>query len=1131
MAEAELAGLDTVLYDVILEKGEINVGAVNRVNNGVLRTSEGALRALATINSLLTEEPSLGLRNYHVLKNSFATKIAPEVAEENHRYALIRKLILDLSSRLEKEGFGDASMLFMESIAAAMESKSSAFKGSPKNSPKQKKHSTLKRMFSSDKGTTRRDLDYNLKHGRGLQLDCSTYAVSILAEEILRLLEESSPLLCEDDKAVFNKYVFVQAKNEGWTKIQGFITLISALPERNQVILKDLFKLLNEVWDHADVTGMDDEMLAFAVAPRLLRPDKNTKVESVMNSRAFVQGAVLVILRNSEIICRTPAIVLSQGAFDCMQKIVDTILETLCPLVASGSRQIVLAMESLLRVTECIRVVRVGKADKKYPFLRCSFSGLPHSFWTALATIRREYQEPVDIAKSLLTNAYLANLDETYTKELMRSLLALLEVSETEISDIIAVQKEQKDDKNALRLPQSDLKEDSPRRSTVNVTTTTMCAAPGCEKYPLVCVSTKFCRFHFEEYRMKEDPKGERRVRGKKPGRNCDILTTLPAVIFDCDLGMKLSSSAASVIHSNSNYSDNLAYDIVCPQATAEVVVVPPEDEVPPPPPSGPPPMADWSLVRRRRAPPPLSGFASNSNGLNMSEEEATQFVLKTVRATLEGEYLQSGSTVEAQEALQPPAHLNMAQPHLKIVWEIITTEETYVKILKYVADCYVAKLRAGGSNGLTLDEVDLLFRNIARMSLFHTNLLSHLYRRFCTWTDELDTQRIGEIFVNFDDFFRIYPTYVNKHDEALELLRRVNANSGRYARFIQMQKDARESPLSPGLDLASCLIAPIQRIPRYRLLIQEVLKQYAKSFPEHPDIAMLEKALQVVLVYANQVNEQLRRSEQERDMLALKEELTGAEKHGQLVTGARFLLHRGNLMRVCRKSVRVYHFFLFNDLLLYTTKSPSQPGRGATYAIQKWIPVDETFSVTPFSLTPAGENQDRWQVRSKVKSFEIYPEDPAKYTLWNEKFQSLTRIGENTEEAAPVWEPDAKTVDCPWCQRKFTVVRRRHHCRDCGDVVCGQCSSQKLVLPTSNGKTVRVCDRCFEQRNLKQQSSVSEEHSGEGSMMVPSGPEPRGSYSTRLSVTARSPNSRRSSIRNLLTVLKPAGERPSVSS
>lgn len=45
-----------------------------------------------------------------------------------------------------------------------------------------------------------------------------------------------------------------------------------------------------------------------------------------------------------------------------------------------------------------------------------------------------------------------------------------------------------------------------------------------------------------------------------------------------------------------------------------------------------------------------------------------SKFVLTTVQDTGH-----SGIALEAQETLQPPAHLNMTQPHMKMVWEIIT--------------------------------------------------------------------------------------------------------------------------------------------------------------------------------------------------------------------------------------------------------------------------------------------------------------------------------------------------------------------------------------------------------------------------------------------------------------------------
>lgn len=55
-------------------------------------------------------------------------------------------------------------------------------------------------------------------------------------------------------------------------------------------------------------------------------------------------------------------------------------------------------------------------------------------------------------------------------------------------------------------------------------------------------------------------------------------------------------------------------------------------------------------------------------------------------------------------------------------------------------------------------------------------------------------------------------------------------------------------------------------------------------------------------------------------------------------------------------------------------------------------------------------------------------------------------------------WQPNEAVSHCPFCDVAFTLFVRRHHCRQCGNVVCGECSaSTKLVL----GRQERVCDKC----------------------------------------------------------------------
>ena len=67
-------------------------------------------------------------------------------------------------------------------------------------------------------------------------------------------------------------------------------------------------------------------------------------------------------------------------------------------------------------------------------------------------------------------------------------------------------------------------------------------------------------------------------------------------------------------------------------------------------------------------------------------------------------------------------------------------------------------------------------------------------------------------------------------------------------------------------------------------------------------------------------------------------------------------------------------------------------------------------------------------------------------------------------------WMPDQLCKECYACDTPFTVFRRRHHCRLCGQVFCSSCSA--FFVPSQNQKkgnsTLRICQMCHEQVTQK---------------------------------------------------------------
>uniref|UniRef100_A0AAR2M453 RUN and FYVE domain containing 2 n=1 Tax=Pygocentrus nattereri TaxID=42514 RepID=A0AAR2M453_PYGNA len=126
---------------------------------------------------------------------------------------------------------------------------------------------------------------------------------------------------------------------------------------------------------------------------------------------------------------------------------------------------------------------------------------------------------------------------------------------------------------------------------------------------------------------------------------------------------------------------------------------------------------------------------------------------------------------------------------------------------------------------------------------------------------------------------------------------------------------------------------------------------------------------------------------------------------------------------------------------------------------------------------TVAQLNAEAQQINALKKEFHrLQDENTQLKGICEEQEQALEELGcklsesklkiEDIKEAnkalqgGQVWLKDKDATHCKLCEKEFSISRRKHHCRNCGEIFCNACSDNELPLPASP-KPVRVCDTC----------------------------------------------------------------------
>lgn len=389
---------------------------------------------------------------------------------------------------------------------------------------------------------------------------------------------------------------------------------------------------------------------------------------------------------------------------------------------------------------------------------------------------------------------------------------------------------------------------------------------------------------------------------------------------------------------------------------------------------------------------------------------------------------------------------------------ELLTTEQSYLRSLTLMNEVFrLPMLEAAKKGDFPCDEDkihEIFSKNFTDILKVNFVLLQGLHERLSKWSS---TQVLGDLLLDLMPFLKMYTLYTGGWEKASSLLDELESKDS-YTNFVTQCMQKHENLQ----DLRAYLIMPIQRIPRYRLLLEDL----AKSTPQnHPDYEGVTKSLDKVLVIAKEVDQAIIEHKNRARLLQIQKKFL---ENVQIIEAGRYLIKEGELTKICRKDNKKFAFWLFSDLLLYAKEMP-----GNRYTRNRSFPL-VSVSVSDIKDDSSKKLANAFQIASSKKSFIVYTSTPEEKESWlKEIHQCLEIIDErlktfqdkskvrDVSTLAPVWVPDSLSHTCYICGSKFTFIVRKHHCRQCGHVICGKCSSRKKELPGRGKK--RVCDECYD--------------------------------------------------------------------
>ena len=241
---------------------------------------------------------------------------------------------------------------------------------------------------------------------------------------------------------------------------------------------------------------------------------------------------------------------------------------------------------------------------------------------------------------------------------------------------------------------------------------------------------------------------------------------------------------------------------------------------------------------------------------------------------------------------------------------EVIESEEKYVQDMEALVACFVKPLQAEEQQALrnhrdpllTKQEHSQIFGPVEQLLTLNRKILIEMRAGGADL-------RLGQLFTQYAPFFKMYGLFAGQYTTGTTLLSTLKVNRPELEPWLQQTAT---TPMCRGLRLDDFLIMPVQRVPRYRMLLEEVLKHTDQNNIEYNELM---EALKKIKHVATKINEFIRDAEKSMELVALQRDSFG--DLAEIVAAGRTYLMDEPLTKVCRNKNVIYQFFLFSDVVM----------------------------------------------------------------------------------------------------------------------------------------------------------------------------------------------------------------------